>query len=325
MLILNAEEVYRALPMSLAIDAMKRALKALSCGQAKIPLRTHIDIEKNQGTTLIMPGLVEDQFGEALAVKVVSIFNQNKHRSLPNILGVVNVLDPQTGRPVAILDGSAVTAIRTAATSGAATDVLARTESARVAIIGSGTQAKSHFQAMCAVRNIEQATFYAPNRQKLEALVAELDSDANVVIADSSAEATRDADIICTTTNSSTPVLDDEAVPPGCHINAIGSYKPSVVEIPGATVVRSSIYVDHIETALSEAGDLIQPLNLGDMKRDRIVGEIGRMFDGSIEGRQNDQDVTLFKSVGNTVEDVVAARMIVDRARELGLGQEVDF
>lgn len=321
MLILNAHDVTQALPMHQAIESMQMAMQSLSSGQAEIPLRTHI--ESHQGTTLVMPGWVSRQDHEALAVKVVSIFNQNRTHGLPNILGLVHVLNPQTGEPVAILNGAAVTALRTAAVSGAATASLANPDASRLAVIGSGPQAVSHFYAMCAVRPIQRASFYARRKDRLREMIQSLKTEIDVQIADSPDAATQDADIICTTTNSSTPVIHNDAVNPGCHINAIGSYKPDVVEIPSEVVQKARVFVDHRLTALSEAGDLIQPLQRGEISSGHVVGEIGELFSGQISGRQSAVEITLFKSVGNTIEDVVAASQIVQNAKRLGLGQEI--
>lgn len=323
MLILNANDVTQALPMDQAISSMKLAMQSLSSGQAKIPLRTHI--ESHQGTTLVMPGWVGQQDQESLAVKVVSIFNRNQNHGLPNIMGLVHVLNPVTGEPVAVLNGAAVTALRTAAVSGAATASLAHPDASRLAIIGSGPQAKTHFQAMCAVRPIRKASFYARRQARLKKMMEGLETEIDLQIVDSPDEATHDADIICTTTNSPTPVINDDAVTPGCHINAIGSYKPDVVEIPSKVVQNARIYVDHKLTALAEAGDLIQPLQRGEISSEHVIGEIGELFLGKISGRQNPLETTLFKSVGNTVEDVVAASQIVQNAKRLGLGQEISL
>jgi ornithine cyclodeaminase len=323
MLILDSADVIRSLPMPQAIEVMHTALQALSEGRAQIPLRTRLETSRQAGTTLVMPGCIEDEDRQSLAVKVVSIFNGNRARGLPNILGLVNVFDPATGRPIAVIDGSAVTAIRTAATSGAATRALASPDARRLAIIGSGMQARWHFHAMCAVRDIRSATFFAPRRDRLESLIGELETGVELHVANSPAEATHRAQIICTTTNSPTPVIQDGAVPPGCHINAIGSYQPAVVEIPEATVIRSRIYVDQRSTALAEAGDLIQPIRRGKLDESAIVGEIGELFAGRIAGRTDPDQVTLFKSVGNTVEDVAAADAIVKMARRLGLGHKI--
>jgi len=312
-----------------AIRAMKRAMIALSSGSADIPARIHLDTTAAAGTVLVMPGYLNDDQSASLAVKVVSVFNQNQLQGLPNITGVVNVLDPRTGQPIAVLDGATVTAIRTAATSAAATDALANPDSNTLAIIGSGTQAKAHFWAICHVREIKRATFFSPRREKVVSLISELrtklDSEMELVIADDSGQATGEADIICTTTNSTTPVIDDKAVRQGTHINAVGAYKPSVVEIPGATVKRCRVFVDQLKTALAEAGDLVQSIQSGDIKRGHIAGEIGQVFNGDLPGRRSQDEVTLFKSVGNTVQDLVAAQLIVQRALDAGLGQQVDF
>lgn len=327
MLILNEQEIRQVLPMSDAIEAMKQALVILSNGTADVPLRTHVG--QDHGTTLVMPGLVHGKLdGESfrsLIVKVVSIFNQNAQRDLPNIMGVINVLDPDTGQPLALLNAAIVTAIRTAATSAAATDVLANPDASRLAIVGAGIQARSHFEAICAVRKIKRATFYGPTRSKVESLLAGLETEVELVVAESSAEATKDADIVCTTTNASNPVIEDAAIKPGCHVNAIGSYKPNVVEIPEATVLRSRIYVDHLDSALQEAGDLIQPIEAGTLQVDQIICQAGRLWMGDLCGRQSVDDVTLFKSVGNTVQDVVAAHVIVQNAKRSGLGRQIDF
>ena len=323
MLILNADEIARALPMEQAIASMQIAMQALSSGQADIPLRTHL--EAKQGTTLVMPGWVNHGDQESLAVKVVSIFNGNQSRGLANILGLVHVLDPETGEPVAILNGAAVTALRTAAVSGAATFHLANPDASQLAIIGSGPQAKSHFHAMCAVRPIKRARFFSPRRAHVERLVASLDTQVELHIAESSESATCDAEIICTTTNSNVPVITNESVADGCHINAIGSYKPDVVEIPAAVIQRARVFVDHKKTALSEAGDLIQPLQRSEITNQHLIGEIGELFLGQIAGRLHADNLTLFKSVGNTIEDVVAAGDIVRNAKRMGLGQEISL
>ena len=261
---------------------MKKAMAALSAGNANIPERIHLDSSK--GTTLVMPGNVDDGDQSALVVKVVSIFNDNDKRDLPNILGVVNVLDPETGKPLAIMDGAMVTAIRTAATSAAATDLLAKEDATTLAIIGSGAQARAHFRAVCCVRKIKECFFYAPRKEKAAAMIGELKADASMdqsielIIAQSSTEATSQADIVCTATNSSRPVIEDSAIKDGCHINAIGSYKPSVVEIPAATVVRSRVFVDELKHAIIEAGDLVQPIKAGLFSVEQSQGNLANWF-----------------------------------------------
>ncbi len=323
MLILNSDEV-RALPMGEAVEAMKIALTALSSNQVQLPRRTHIDLPQHNGTTLIMPAHVSNA-PESLAVKVVSVFGDNPNKNLARIQAAVTVLDPQTGLPIALLEGSSLTGIRTAAASGAATDVLARSDSRRLAILGAGVQARTHLAAMCAVRDIEQVRIFAPNRSKVDALIAEADVNCELVAADSASQAIEAADIICTVTNSQTPVFDDEFVRPGTHINAVGSYQPHVVEIPHQTVARSRVFVDHLQSALEEAGDLIQPIQNNVVPRSHVLGEIGQALNGSVIGRESDSDITLFKSVGNAAEDAVAAQVVVENARKLRLGQMIEI
>lgn len=326
MLLLNSDQVLKALPMDEAIDCMKQALSALSAGRVQLPLRTHIDLPQHSGTTLIMPAHVNSEDGdESLAVKVVSVFRNNMQRDLARIQAVVNVFDPETGVPIAIIEGATLTGIRTAAASGAATDVLARPDARRLAIIGAGVQARTHLAAICAIRDIEQVKIFAPRRQQVDVLIDEAVQECEMVACDTANEAISNADIICTVTTSQEPVFDAGNVSPGTHINAVGSYQPHVVEIPSETVSASRVYVDHSQSALEEAGDLIQPINSGAITGKHVQGEIGAVLLGSLPGRLGRNDITLFKSVGNAAEDAVAAQLVVTNAAKLGLGQSVDF
>ncbi len=308
-----------------AILAMRRALTLISDPMTAIPPRIHVELPEESGTTLVMPGQIHDQQGKSLVVKIVSVCNGNIQRGLPNILGVVNVFDPETGQPLALLDGSAVTGIRTAAASGVATDLLARPDASRLGIIGSGAQAGTHLDAMRAVRDIQQVKIYSLNRDHVLNFISELDVDIDVQPAVSAEEAVGDADIVCAVTSSRTPVFDDAAIAPGTHINAIGSYKPEVVEIPAATVVRARVFVDHRESVLEEAGDLIQPIQRGEITADHVVGEIGELIAETMTGRQSADEITLFKSVGNTLEDVIGAQVVYENAMRLGLGSRVEM
>lgn len=329
MLILNASNVTIALPMSEAIAAMKSAFAALCQGKANVPPRAHLSIAKHDGVTLVMPAHVDGENEEALAVKVVSVFNRNAERNLARIQAAVLVVDPQTGQPIAMLEGASLTGIRTAAASGAATDLMARGDSRTVAILGAGVQARTHLEAMCTVRNIETAWIYSPTRAKVETMIAEMQHRPGVPsdlrVADSAGQAISQADIICTTTTASTPVFDDADVRDGTHINAVGSYQPHVREIPTETVVRSRVVVDQREAAWEEAGDLIQPLEAGSIDRNHIVADLGELVRGQKIGRENDGQITFFKSVGVSVQDAMAASTALTNAKRLGLGQQVSW
>ncbi|MGE5193139.1 MAG: ornithine cyclodeaminase family protein [Deltaproteobacteria bacterium] len=331
MLILNAADVRQALPMRDAITAMKEAFAALADGRAVIPHRTHLPVPRHAGVSLIMPAYLDDADPQtqALAVKVVSVFDKNPAQGLARIQAAVLVIDPATGRPQALLEGATLTAIRTAAASGAATDLLARRDSRRLAIFGAGVQARTHLEAMCAVRPIEEVRIYSRTPEKVAALIAEVTGrsgvSARLIAAASPREALQQADIVCATTTSKVPIFDDADLPSGAHVNAVGSYTRDACEIPAETVRRALVVVDGRDAAWQEAGDLIQPFEAGLIGREHIHADLGELVLGRQRGRSDDRQVTLFKSVGLAVQDAVAARHVLDNARWLKLGQEVEW
>jgi len=329
LLILNADDVRRCLPMDAAIEAMKHAYASLTQGHAIMPARAHLPIEPHDGVSLVMPVYVNSDGVEALSVKVVSLFPGNIPNGLPLIQSAVMVFNAQTGQPMAVLEGSTLTGIRTGAAAGAATDLLARLESKTAAIIGAGVQARTQLEAVCTARNIETAWIFGPTRSKVEAMIESMAGQGKIPsdlrLASSPKEAISDADIICTATTSSTPVFDDAKVKAGTHINAVGSYQPHVREIPPETVVRSRVYVDSYADAREEAGDLIQPIESGLIDWDHIQAELGEVVLNRKPGRSSDDEVTFFKSVGVAVQDAFAADIAVKYAIMHGVGQSVDW
>jgi ornithine cyclodeaminase len=328
MLLLDAADVRRALPLPQAVAAMKSAFAALSAGHAEMPLRGRLEVRPHDGITLTMPAFLAGPM-QALAVKVVSVFPGNATLGLPVVQGVVLVLEPNTGRPVALLEGSTLTAVRTGAASGAATDLLSRPDSSVVAIIGAGVQARTQLEAVCAVRRIDAARIYSRTRRRAEALAAELagqgDFPRDLRAADSPAEALADADIVCTATSSARPVLADADLKPGAHVNAVGAYRPEMQEVPAETVRRALVVVDAREAALAEAGDLLVPIRAGLFTTAHIYAELGEIVLGQKPGRTDGRQVTLFKSVGLAVQDAAAAALACANARALGLGREVPW
>jgi ornithine cyclodeaminase len=331
MLLLDADNVRRALPMAQAIAAMKSAFAALSAGQAEVPLRCRLDVALHQGTTLCMPAFIAGT-EEALAVKVVSVFGRNASLGLPAIAGAVLVLEPHTGRPVALLEGGTLTSIRTGAASGAATDLLSRPDSRVVAVFGAGAQARTQLEAVCAVRSIQTCWVYNRTSSRGEALVAELAGQpgrggicADLRVAISPQQALADADVVCTATSSPQPVFADADLKPGAHVNAVGSYTPEMQEVPPATVQRALVVVDARAAALVEAGDLLAPIRQGLITAEHIHAELGEIVLGRKAGRTSDGQVTLFKSVGLAVQDAAAASLACRNARAQGLGQEVPW
>lgn len=327
MLLLTAEDVRKALPMNEAIEAMKSAYAALSDGKAVVPLRTRLSIPDSEALSLFMPAYVHSAEGQALAIKVVSLFPTNPARGLAYIQAAVLVFDPQTGRTLALLEGSSLTAIRTGAAGGAAIDLLARKDSKIAAIFGAGAQGRTQLEAACTARKIETAFVFDADREKAVAFAEEMKSalTKDIRVAQSAREAIESADIICTATTATKPVFADKDLKAGTHISAVGSYTPEMQEVPAETLQRAKIFVDSRAAALEEAGDLIQPIRAGLFDEAHICGELGEVVSGRISGRQSNEEVTYFKSVGIAVQDAMAAQLALTNARKMKIGKEVDF
>ena len=329
MLVLTAEDVRQALPMNQAIEAMKNAYASLSKGSAVAPLRTRLSLPNHEALSLFMPVFVNSQDGDALAIKVVSLFPNNPARGLAYIQAAVLVFDPETGRAIALLEGSSLTAIRTGAAGGAAIDLLARKDSKVAAIFGAGAQARTQFEAACTARPIETVFIYARNAEKAHAFAAEMKSKGFATqefrVVQSPREAIEHADIICTATTSSKPVFDDKYVKPGTHISAVGSYTPEMQEVPAETLQRAKIFVDSRSASLEEAGDLIQPIRAGLFNESHIYAELGEVVLEQRPGRESAEEITYFKSVGIAAQDAMAAQVALANARKMNIGTEVDF
>ena len=329
MLILTAENVRQALPMKQAIEAMKQAYASLSNGTAIVPLRTRLPIPGGDALSLFMPAFVNSEDGNALAIKVVSLFPTNPARGLAYIQAAVLVFDPETGQAIALLEGSSLTAIRTGAAGGAAVDLLSRADSQTVAVFGAGAQGRTQLEAACTARPISTVFIYDADVDKASAFAAEMKGKGTVPedirIASSPHEAVEQADIICTATTSLKPVFDDKSVKTGTHISAVGSYTPDMQEVPAETLQRARIFVDSRSASLEEAGDLIQPMRAGLFDESHICGELGEVVQGKIPGRQSNEDITYFKSVGIAVQDAMAAQIALTNARKMNLGTEVKF
>lgn len=328
MLILNAQDVRRALPMQDAIEAMKAAYASLSDGTAVVPLRTRLPIPPGEAVSLFMPAYVSSGSVKALAIKAVSLFPSNPARGLAYIQAAVLVFDPETGRALALIEGSSLTAIRTGAGGGAAVDLLSRKDSRVAAIFGAGPQARTQLEAAATARDLETVYIVARTRANAEALASDLRSggvDYDIRIASTAKEAVRNADIICTATTSSTPVFEDADLKPGTHISAVGSYTPDMQEVPAGTVHRAKVIVDSRAACLEEAGDILRPIREGLIDESHIHAELGEIVLGRKPGRQSDDEITYFKSVGVAVQDAVAADLALRNAKKMDLGTEIDF
>lgn len=329
MLILTADDVRKALPMDEAIEAMKSAYASLSSERAVVPLRTHLPIPNSEALSLFMPAFVTSADGNALAIKVVSLFPTNPARGLAYIQAAVLVFDAETGRAIALLEGSSLTAIRTGAAGGVAIDLLARPDSNIVAVFGAGAQGRTQLEAACTARKIETAFIYDANPDKAQAFAAEMNGKGPIPrelrVAGTAREAVEYADIICTATTSLRPVFQDKDVRAGTHISAVGSYRPDMQEVPAETLQRAKVFVDSRSAALEEAGDLIQPMQARLFDESHICGELGEVALGRIPGRQSPEEITYFKSVGIAVQDALAAQVALNNARKMNIGKEIDF
>ena len=315
--ILSAADVTAALPMPKAIQVMRRAFSQLSAGETKTPLRARLETEK--GLTLLMPAYLKQS--REMGVKIVSVFAENPSLGLPVVNAAALALNPQTGQPLALLEGASLTAIRTGAGGGLAADLLARQNATTAALFGAGVQARAQLQALLAVRKITQVYLISRSRSSAEKLAAEIarrpDAPA-VTLAESPRQAVQNADIVITATTSPTPVFNGADLKPGAHITGVGSYTPQMQEVDAATVLRAKVVVDSRAACLAEAGDIIIP-------NAPIHAELGEIINGQKPGRQSAEEITFFKSVGVAAQDAAAASAALAEAERLGLGTVVDW
>ena len=325
--VLNATDIKNALPMEVAIDAMREAFSRISAHKAVLPLRSHITLLEYDGVAEFMPAYLPPS--ESIVIKIVSVYPRNRLHQLSTIHALVVVLDAKTGQPSALVEGEALTAIRTGAASGLATDLLARPDARAVAIFGSGVQARTQLEAVCTVRPIQGVWVYSPHRSRASEFAKEMSGQKaipkEVFLATTPDEAVKDADIICTATTSSTPVFDGRSVKPGVHINAIGSFTPEMQEIDSETIRRALVVVDSKEAALAEAGDLLVPIKEGVITKDHIHAELGEILNGHKAGRIDEEQITIFKSVGIAVQDAAAAARALVKAATNNWGQLIDL
>jgi ornithine cyclodeaminase/alanine dehydrogenase-like protein (mu-crystallin family) len=320
MLHLSAANVRRALPMTEALAAMRDAFAELARGEVTLPPRLRMDAPTEKGVALVMPCHSTAQ--KLFSLKFITLFGDNPQRGLPLIQSTVLLSDGVTGAPLAVLDGASLTAIRTGAASGLATDLLARSDAATVAIIGAGLQARTQLEAVACVRQLQRAWVFDTRPAAAASFAAEMQRQLGfaVEVAASPAAAVQHADIICAATTSSAPLFDDRDVRPGTHINAIGVFQPDRAEVPAATVRRARVVVDHFVSALEEAGDLLLPLRAGLIDESHFKTELGQLVLGQQPGRTSAEEITFFKSVGVAIQDLCAAERALANARRLGLG-----
>jgi alanine dehydrogenase len=324
-LIVNKDEVRQLLLMDDCMDIMTEALITLSKGEGGNPLRQSMFLPEKKGLLGIMPGFLNDP--QAMGAKIVSVMPHNYGTKYDSHQGVVLLFDIEHGILLGVMEASEITAIRTAAVSGVATRLLARPDASDLTIIGSGVQAASHLEAMLLVRPIDRIRVWSKTEMNAQ-LFSERESakyGRHIEIMPTVQEAVEGADIICSTTMATHPIIMGDWLSPGVHINAVGSSIKSTRELDTRAVVKSRLFVDRRESTLNEAGDILFPIAEGAISKDHIQGEIGELLLEEVEGRNNKEDITLFKSLGLAVEDVASAYHIYEKAQHSNVGTLIDW
>jgi alanine dehydrogenase len=306
------------------MHVVEKGFGELARGTADMPLR--INIKPPDGLSLYMPAFLQEM--GALACKVVTVYKNNPKRyNIPAIFGKVLLQDPDTGDVICIMDGGYLTAVRTGAGSGVATQYLARKESGMTAgIFGAGVQARTQLWAVAVARDISKACVYDISDEAADQFVEEMRIKLDIPVEKvASPEVILDADIICTSTSCPTPLFDGSTVKPGTHINGIGSHTPNARELDTEIIKRSKVVGDSKEACFSEAGDIMIPLQEGAIDESHFYAELGEVIIGSKEGRVDENEITIFKSNGLAIQDAATAKLVYDKAVEAGIGTEVDI
>jgi len=323
--LLTESHVTALLPLADLITAMETALARFSAGEVLQPVRTVLSVGPTKAYYGLMPAYVPDP--PQLGAKIVTVFGENHRRGLPSHLATIFLLDPDTGALVALMDGRYITEARTAAVSAVSARHMARPDAATLAILGTGVQARSHLEALAAVRPIRQVRVWSPTPASRDRFVAEMSGHVPAALtATASAEAAvREADIVVLVTSSPTPVVDAAWVAPGAHVVSVGACRPEQREMDPALVASGRLVVDSRAAALVESGDVVMGIAEGHFGAAHVTGELGDVVRGALPGRTSDREITIFKSLGMAVEDVAAADLVYRRALETGAGTQLEL
>jgi len=319
-LCLSEADIRAVLPMPDLIRAMETALAAFSSGQVVQPVRPVVEMGED-ALFAAMPGFVRDP--AVLGAKLVAVIGANQARGLPTHRASILLLDPETGALTALMDGRLITEMRTAAVSAVSAKYMARADAAVLAILGSGVQARSHLEALALWRAFPEVRVWSPTPEHLRRFAAE--SSVPVRPCGSAAEAVRGADVVVLATAASAPVMEDAWVAPGAHVISVGACRPTQREMDPALVARARVVVDSRASAFQESGDIVLGLGEGRFAPSHVVAELGEVVSGDVPGRTAESEITVFKSLGLAVEDLVAAHLAYQRARGLGKGIEIDL
>lgn len=320
--LLTEADVRAVLTLDDLIETMSSALASFSGGQVEQPVRPTISVDGNRAFFATMPAFAKQP--AALGAKLVTVFENNHAKGLPSHLASIVLLDPETGALLALLDGRYITEARTAAVSAVSSRLLARRRSQSLAVIGTGVQARSHLEALSRVHALRQVTVWSPNASH-RAQFAAASSGYPVTAVDHAGEAVVGADIIVLVTSSATPVLENGWVKPGAHVISVGACRPDQREMDPLLTARARFFVDSRAAAVVESGDIVMGMREGRFDAGHIAGELGEVAAGTLPGRRNDSEITIFKSLGMAVEDVTAADLAYRRALERNLGTELEL
>jgi len=325
MLVLSEKEVRSLIDFDELICALEQAHIQYSTGKAVMPVRLVVPLPQIRGRLTSMPGFLNEE--KALGMKVVTYFEDNPKRSLPAILATIMLFSAETGKMIATMDGSYITAIRTACASAVATKALANPKTPTLGILGAGVQARAHIEALGRVRKFSTIKIYSPSGTSAAAIKSDVEKDAGVPIevARSAEEVVRNSDLLVTVTTAKNSIIKTDWLKPGVHINAVGSHRPDLREIDGATLARAIVVVDSREAAMAECGDILLALKEQSVGEDVIHGEIGELLAGMKPGRSSASEITLYKSVGIAIQDVATAQLVYRKASERNVGTEVDI
>lgn len=325
MLILSEKDVQQLLNIEELIQALEQAHVQYSTGKAVMPVRLVVPLPEVHGRITSMPGFLTQD--KALGMKVVTYFQNNPVQNLPAILATIMLFSAETGKMIAVMDGSYITATRTACASAMATKALAKRETPIMGILGAGVQARAHIYALCRVKRLQRIKIYSPLGISASNLKQELETEIGVSIEPvASAEDTvRDCDLVVTVTTAKEPVLREEWLKAGAHINAVGSHRPDLREIDGATLARSKVVVDSREAIMAECGDILLAIKEKSITENNIHAEIGEVLAGMKPGRTNATEITLYKSVGIAIQDVATAHLIYKKALKQNVGTNVEI
>ena len=325
MKIITESQVEKYLTIPECINAMKHVMISVSKGETHLPIRQFMPINNTQGKMAIMPGTIPDPF--CFGIKLVCKYIREKEIPYGSHVGMVVLFDSEKGIPLAMIEGASLTSIRTASVSALATDLMSKRKIKSMTIMGCGEQAKRHIYAMLTVRKTNNIYIWGRNFTKAKIFAKKMESKVNINITaiENAEEAVKKSDLICTTTSSSEPILEGKWLQPGTHVNLIGAAIPTSAEVDELVVKNSRFVIDYRPAAMAAAGEFLRAIKKNIITKDHIAAEIGEIANGSVAGRLDDEEITVYKSLGVTAQDLGAAYLLYIKSMEENFGVSVNM